>query len=739
MAPELSAWALAIPLSFLGCVSLQYLFLLTVNNEKPLSNLPSVLKKNSKIMEVFEDIAKWLKDMGYDGRVPANLLSICNQQTSHIWKQLIASVRPREEAETVKLNVIRNRLKIKPIDQQESFPFKVKEMEAYNHKLNLEKKLEPLKETVEMNKLNVKQMYAKYKMKEIALKVLKSKVDENEERQFLLESKMELLKQQHLEAEQLVSKLESVIPDERDQNSTIKDISPILEQCALKLKRLVMEDEELKMEELSNISMQSNSRLKQSLRTPQGGDQTAYGTRDDQESGIFPFVIEGSSFLESSRLTNCTPMRCNSQSFFDFNLSIPATPVTLNGAKGSVFKVPNTTLMKKNMKSDHSSKKVYNHPEVTKECRKILQENDVELIYQTLKHLNGNAVTELQQIVQKERLQTYQVGNKKIPDRDLARLAFIHVDTEMKIRNQSREMKELLEKINSRKEHILTSFTGGNKAQLEERLERALMQISFNTTMAATLREINDQQFSTSRVEAENFTSKVQKIKLEINSKLQLIQFITNEMSQAVKYMRRNQDSFSNSNWRLRSFTFDPSWMNSLLNNTWVKEMLVFKNVPLDYQRQCTNSNLFYRDLSPTWYSNSIQMGHQELQLLVDILDGPFDAPETILLRITNAKMKLDALKTMSNSLKKNKYFDGQTKYSSEELMQQESYLIQALDSLKGLVVSSKSYETLAASEVVKRSFQIWIEAPMADFISDRRTVEGHNYQYFRKKLANLL
>lgn len=65
----------------------------------------------------------------------------------------------------------------------------------------------------------------------MALKVSKSKVEESEDRQFLLESKMELLKQQHLEAEQLLSKLESVIPEEEDQSSTSKEISVSLIWC----------------------------------------------------------------------------------------------------------------------------------------------------------------------------------------------------------------------------------------------------------------------------------------------------------------------------------------------------------------------------------------------------------------------------------------------------------------------------------------------------------------------------
>lgn len=149
-------------------------------------------------------------------------------------------------------------------------------------------------------------------------------------------------------------------------------------------------------------------------------------------------------------------------------------------------------------------------------------------------------------------------------------------------------------------------------------------------------------------------------------------------------------------------------------------------------------------------------MGPQEMELLANILDSPFDAPETILLKITKAKIKLDALKAMSNLIRQN--FDGERKCKSriqkfgselyedffgvdsfDELVQQESYLIDAQDSLKGLALSPKSYETLTASEVVKHLFEIWIEAPMADFISDDQTVDGHNYQYFKKRLANLM
>lgn len=167
-----------------------------------------------------------------------------------------------------------------------------------------------------------------------------------------------------------------------------------------------MEDEELKMEEITNISMQSNIRLKQSLRTPQSGHQTPYETRDDQESGIFPFALEEGSFFKSPRFTNSTPMRYKSQSFLDFNGSIPAP---LNGAQESLFKVPDTTLMKKSLKSDHPlSRKLYNYPEVSKECGKILHKHDVGLIYETLEHLNRNIVTELETILQEKRPQAYQ-------------------------------------------------------------------------------------------------------------------------------------------------------------------------------------------------------------------------------------------------------------------------------------------------------------------------------------------
>lgn len=87
------------------------------------------------IMNNVPKVIEWLKKMGYDGEIPETLnqyifikvncskflssfFRICMNSTSIIWDQLIQNTKPRQEVDTIRKNVIINRLKMRTLNQQ---------------------------------------------------------------------------------------------------------------------------------------------------------------------------------------------------------------------------------------------------------------------------------------------------------------------------------------------------------------------------------------------------------------------------------------------------------------------------------------------------------------------------------------------------------------------------------------------------------------------------------------------
>lgn len=91
--------------------------------------------------------------------------SVCNSSTSYIWDQLVANTKPREDVEFMRRNIIINRLKLKPLNNQNEFPFPIQEIEVYNQKLHLQEKVKHLKKVVEEKRAKVQKLSRTNKIK----------------------------------------------------------------------------------------------------------------------------------------------------------------------------------------------------------------------------------------------------------------------------------------------------------------------------------------------------------------------------------------------------------------------------------------------------------------------------------------------------------------------------------------------------------------------------------------------
>lgn len=68
---------------------------------------------------------------------------------------------------------------------------------------------------------------------------------------------------------------------------------------------------------------------------------------------------------------------------------------------------------------------------------------------------------------------------------------------------------------------------------------------------------------------------------------MQLVQLTIKDLYDAQKYLAETRESVLNPIWHLRVMKIDCDWMNPLWDGTWLEEMQVFRNFPLEYQRRC--------------------------------------------------------------------------------------------------------------------------------------------------------
>ncbi|CAG9769018.1 unnamed protein product [Ceutorhynchus assimilis] len=728
-------------------------------------------------MDNHKDLVKWFREMGYNGQIPDNLFAICNNSTKSIWKQLMKNVHPKQEIETIRRNIILNRLIAKSLNKQNEFANKIEQVEQFKRKMSSEKKLKTMEDVVQEKKHEVEQLSQNCRIKNMSLDVLKKKVEENKQRKYLLDSKKKLLEGQSLQAKETIHGLKNITPVDKEASCSTAEITVTLEKCVEKLNKHIIDTQKLHINSsvfipsaqkknpaasetsiatyLSIIEKQNFAQIERSckkqvvqLKLPASHPKVKHRLFDtpkiivneegSSDSGIKAFSIEEQDELSPITVIQ-NPKKNKRESLGllpDSCLEDVANNENFLNVSAFSFKVPQTTKKVKKPTETMESELLYQKKAVNCELKKLLHSNDSELIYEVLQKSIQNVVVQFTKIVSMKQVE--EDSQCKLNEVDLAKLRFIHVQTEFNIIEQKKAMQGLLEKISRRKLDILKSINP-KENYLKERLELSIRQVGLQTCHSALKREIdliNIVENDDNNIKI--LYARISKIKTEIANIIHLLQLTMDELYRCQKSIVETSDLILNPLWQLRSFKSDTDWLNPLTEPIWTSEMKVFDKFPLEYQRRCayTEPKIFYRNLCTDNYQASNLLSEKDLQMLSIVLDSPFNPPEAILLNFLRAQIKCKVLMSIRQ---KGGVVHYKKNYSLEDLQQQESYLQYALEQLRKLMFSTRAERTLSMGSFIKQAMDIWCEMPMKDFISESRVFQGNNFQFYQNKLKALI
>ncbi|XP_030753369.1 uncharacterized protein LOC115880316 isoform X2 [Sitophilus oryzae] len=652
-------------------------------------------------MENREELVSWLREMGYTGEMPESFVEIHNNSTSFVWEQLMQTVCPKDKAVNIKRNIILNRLKNKGLERQDEYVYKIKDIEVFRKKLELQNRLTLLREAAEEKQTKLQNLSQGCKLKEVSIDFLKNKIDRNEERNYLLDLKKEKLQIQNSEAEETLSRFKNVTPVEMESSNSSKEITETLEKCAQKLGEILTDNLKLSKENnmqstfytIKKKSKQSNTSSIASYMALREKEDFSEITRScvkniQNKENISPtevkrnlfnipkIIVEDVTKPETTVVVETKPKNRESlgllsdlgdlnDSFSDF-----CKPLSLmNKLDASNVEVFDKTMQSSessdsvvfNYKSqiEHSKgikaytkliKDVYSDKVLNETLHSLLAVNNRKLLYDHVQKMMENLKVQFTKMVSVQN--AVNSGKQKLNQEDIAKLQFIHIQTELKIIQQKRTLKSLVANIVRKKTEIV-NFTPLNDETInEETLDLVIKHITLDANLNAMKKEINASDIEKiDELDLQIVQSKIFKVKNDIAANIHLIECAMSELKNSLKSLVSMKEKASAPLWHLRMFKTDSDWMQPLLENRWLEEMQVFRTFPMEYQRQCTftDGKTFYRDLCIDNYPEDSNMEPEHLQMLCEILESPFSPPETVLLNIIKAKKKLEILRTLQN------------------------------------------------------------------------------------------
>ncbi|KAJ8978970.1 hypothetical protein NQ317_001442 [Molorchus minor] len=411
---------------------------------------------------------------------------------------------------------------------------------------------------------------------------------------------------------------------------------------------------------------------------------------------------------------------------FDSDLSL----FSQNRGNSVIFEHSHSNAIQKSLNYD----KLYNNEFVINQLKTLLYNHNRQIIWNMIQTVNENFNAEVTRNITFKSELNYRHEN--VNQDDIAKLHFLHIQTELQTLKLKAVSKELCRKIDNKKKealyfmHVETAIarraSSPERAKYIERLfEEQLADVGLDAVLVEMKKEIN------SRRRLKTVIQKIASIKHYISCIYETLHSTISTREQTVACVRK-----------LGPFVEDLTWSTPLTENLCSKETRMFETFPLEYNRRCvftdgqynssfSDPRIYYRDISNS-IPTDIELDADSIYMLTSILDNPFSPPEMILLNILKCKIKLDALKSMKNYSMDVNYKKCKSN-SLKELQQQESYVQYALDRLNALMYSTTSSKTLATADVIKNVTDIWVQMPLKDFISPKRTVGEKDYKYYEK------
>ncbi|KAH0816575.1 hypothetical protein GEV33_006218 [Tenebrio molitor] len=656
-------------------------------------------------MSIDSKVEAWLRNMGYDRQIPESLTKICNPSTAFIWEQLISNVKPRQEALNIKKNIIINRLTKKPLERQNEFNYPIREIEVYMERQRLEKKVQVLERKVEEKGVMIDDLLKKNKMKYVTIDNIRSKIKENKEKKFLLEKKSRKMDEDACYAEELLTLARNLTPVEMEEHTTTGDaITETLQKCAEKLQKLV--DGFSFPKTNKSLSTLSNVPKKTNTRKPQ---RESLGLLPDD---CINLSTELDFFLQSSNKSESSLLK--SMSDFD-NLMLE--PV---------------------IKNQDMLETLCEDKEVTESLKHLLHKNNRHLILTQWKKKFENSIGEIGDMLIKCNQPIR--SDKNYNQDDLTQLYFTHVKMELEKEKCRAVLKKLQESTRKRKEEILANLQSQRNADELVRSFELEMEKAYITGANNFLRkECERSQMSDTGNELQKVCVKIDQTKEEISHKSQCIQSLINDTYRVIEKIQSNREEFLSVVKKFAPYFSDLSWATGLKNEVNKQEVEIFKSFPLEYNRKIKigGSKIFCRDICDTTVPSYIELDPSNLEMVTALMDSPCSSPESVIFDILQSKVTLNTFLKFAQSTSEFPNLDGQT-YCLEELTHKEKYIESVVNKLNSIINSAGVKRVLSGPEEMKKVADLRTEMPFRNFISEKRLVNGHNYQYYDKMLENL-
>nr|CAI5866204.1 unnamed protein product [Callosobruchus analis] len=319
---------------------------------------------------------------------------------------------------------------------------------------------------------------------------------------------------------------------------------------------------------------------------------------------------------------------------------------------------------------------------------------------------------------------------------DLAQLHFIHIQTELQHLNNTMALKKLEFRVKQRKDELCnmlskTEFSERRKEQLLAAFDAQLEYIG----LEAKLQVLKNELHSAKQLEVDRqqlLQTGIEQVKKNIITKINNIEHYIQSMETVLQNKAQTMKTTYNCVEELLPYIEDMSWCDLLTKKLNHEELRIFQQFPYGYNRKCSNTDpsVYYRNLCTSAFPEDVELDTETMFMFAEILQSPFSPPEAILRNILQTKQKLDSWRTIDDAVKIPQF----QQHTLESLEKQESYVQCALDKLHHLLTSPMSQQTLSATELARKSLEIWLEMPFKDLCVSKNIVHGKDYLYYKKQ-----
>ncbi|KAF5303291.1 hypothetical protein FQA39_LY10030 [Lamprigera yunnana] len=634
-------------------------------------------------MDTAEKLKNWLHLMGYNGEIPTNLKPICNPCTSIVWEQLIQKVKPRENVERIRNTIIMNYFNKSSRDELELTKHSIREINLWEKKRSLENQIAFAKEQIRDAKSKSDDLYKVNQMKYLNIENVKKRILKQQKVTFLLKAKYELLSAELVKVQDMLNLSCSLTPNESEECQEVLDT---LKKCTEKLEKLIKDDHQKQVNEVFQSAMYTPKNRFKSTITKR--NKKCISVELDESFGLlndyslsFNDALAASSFKEA---LNCGGI-LNDQTIFNDKALYALINNLCRSFRGHVWNAlcndserQKTTLIKtivsskENFRNESNTNETHFIPLYAKHIDYNLKMIKVNLNMRILKNNNLKLQNDLFEIVE----------NYPHPQLTQIKIA---------IRLKQREV----------------GLLGGIKFLQQMKMQEIDRNKSILQATNKQIQQLNEQISATLR---------------NLEQKYVIFQ----QIYDAIEQMRSNTLILVR---KLGKFTENVDWTKPLMDSVAVEEISTFLDFPLDYNASVViNNKIIKRNNLLNNYLCGVDLDSNTLLILTTLLASPWNPPETLLIKIVEAKEKLNVLKSLMYTSTR-----GPPKYTYDNLVHQNSYLNYALNKLETMIYSD-SNKTLQKLVQLKETVNLWLEMPFKEFVSEKKLFNMNNYHHYQQQ-----